>query len=598
MAAITELARLEARTAALKTVLVASLDAVSEELGRGLGMDSWQSSQQGVSTTEELACALHIPYGSAAVLEADAAALTGPMNATLHALASGALSYRHAQIILDEVASLHGTGPGPDIVPEAVREGFEARLLDVAPTLTAGELRAKARRWREKEHPHTIEPRHRAAAADRNLSLTPDRDGMSRLALFLPSDTGQGIWNRATATARAAQGPTESRTLTQLRLDIAAAWLLNGTITPNTGGNSGTGDSGNGNGNGGRGRSHGHGEAFGIGGNGNGAGQAGGAVGDGECRGSADGRPAGGHDPASGIGAGAVIPDCTMDGVGAPRAEVLVTVPVFSLMGLTDEPAELEGYGPIPPSMARKLAAEAPEFVRILVHPHTGEPLSIGKEHYRVPARMRTWLRNRDGKCVFPGCSTVTAHTEADHLKAFEHGGTTGQENLGNTCVRHHYLKHHPDQKDRNGRRKDPPDGYPETGPGAEPGYAAKPGTKPGPEPGEGSVSDAEPDSGAGADGRPDAGTGPKPWPGWKPKMTDNGLPSWTAPSGRTYPPPPRSFTPPILPNAFTHPGTGEDDDEEDPIPVESRVSAGNDNQRNCQVLTQMDTSMMVRPIP
>ncbi|HEV7168900.1 MAG TPA: hypothetical protein VGN49_13135, partial [Micrococcaceae bacterium] len=60
VAAITELARLEARTAALKTVLVASLDAVSEELGRGLGMDSWQSSQQGVSTTEELACALHI----------------------------------------------------------------------------------------------------------------------------------------------------------------------------------------------------------------------------------------------------------------------------------------------------------------------------------------------------------------------------------------------------------------------------------------------------------------------------------------------------------------------------------------------------------
>ncbi|HEV7166639.1 MAG TPA: hypothetical protein VGN49_01585, partial [Micrococcaceae bacterium] len=52
VAAITETARLEARTAALKTVLVASLDAVSEELGRGLGMDSWQSSQQGVSTTE------------------------------------------------------------------------------------------------------------------------------------------------------------------------------------------------------------------------------------------------------------------------------------------------------------------------------------------------------------------------------------------------------------------------------------------------------------------------------------------------------------------------------------------------------------------
>ena len=43
--------------------------------------------------------------------------------------------------------------------------------------------------------------------------------------------------------------------------------------------------------------------------------------------------------------------------------------------------------------------------------------------------------------------------------------------------------------------------------------------------------------------------------------MTDNGLPSWTAPSGRTYPPPPRSFTPPILPTAFTT--YNEEDDEE-----------------------------------
>jgi hypothetical protein len=47
--------------------------------------------------------------------------------------------------------------------------------------------------------------------------------------------------------------------------------------------------------------------------------------------------------------------------------------------------------------------------------------------------------------------------------------------------------------------------------------------------------------------------------------MTDNGLPSWTAPSGRTYPPPPRSFTPPILPTTFTA-YDGEDDDE--PYPV------------------------------
>jgi hypothetical protein len=102
--------------------------------------------------------------------------------------------------------------------------------------------------------------------------------------------------------------------------------------------------------------------------------------------------------------------------------------------------------------------------------------------------------------------------------------------------VRHHYLKHLPVGKDRNGQRKDPSEDYPETGPGAEPGHNAGPGA------------------------------GRKPWPGWKPKMTDTGLPSWTAPSGRTYPPPRAASTPPILPNAFTHPNPGEEDEEADVV--------------------------------
>ena len=46
-----------------------------------------------------------------------------------------------------------------------------------------------------------------------------------------------------------------------------------------------------------------------------------------------------------------------------PTAQVLVTVPVFALMGLTDEPADLDGYGPIPPSMARELVADGAPLV-------------------------------------------------------------------------------------------------------------------------------------------------------------------------------------------------------------------------------------------
>ncbi|MDR6416181.1 hypothetical protein J2808_002924 [Pseudarthrobacter sulfonivorans] len=131
------------------------------------------------------------------------------------------------------------------------------------------------------------------------------------------------------------------------------------------------------------------------------------------------------------------------DGIPSPTAQVLVTVPVFALMGLTDEPAMLDGYGPIPPSMARALVADgAGSFHRVLTDPRDGAPLEIGRDSYRVPKALRQWLRLRDGKCPFPGCSNPSLDNEADHVLAWANGGTTGISNLGQPCPKHHRLKH------------------------------------------------------------------------------------------------------------------------------------------------------------
>jgi hypothetical protein len=129
--------------------------------------------------------------------------------------------------------------------------------------------------------------------------------------------------------------------------------------------------------------------------------------------------------------------------VPSPSAQVLVTVPVFALMGLTEESALLDGYGPIPVSMARKLVADgASSFHRVLTDPRDGAPLEIGRDSYRIPPAMRRWLRLRDGKCPFPGCNNQSLDNEADHLLAWADGGTTGISNLGQPCPKHHRLKH------------------------------------------------------------------------------------------------------------------------------------------------------------
>jgi hypothetical protein len=68
--------------------------------------------------------------------------------------------------------------------------------------------------------------------------------------------------------------------------------------------------------------------------------------------------------------------------------------------------------------------------------------LEIGRTRYRLPETIKQWIRMRDGKCTFPGCSNRTPDNDTDHLTAWEHGGRTDVRNLGQLCPKHHRLKH------------------------------------------------------------------------------------------------------------------------------------------------------------
>ncbi|WP_400993484.1 DUF222 domain-containing protein [Agromyces sp. GXQ0307] len=127
---------------------------------------------------------------------------------------------------------------------------------------------------------------------------------------------------------------------------------------------------------------------------------------------------------------------------GAVRPRLNVTVPVLTLLGLDDEPADLEGYWPIDAETARIIAAHAPSLRRILVHPETGATLSYGREVYRAPADLDGFVRVRDGQCRFPGCSRRAEGADLDHTTAWEHGGRTDAANLAALCRHHHRLKH------------------------------------------------------------------------------------------------------------------------------------------------------------
>jgi hypothetical protein len=307
---------------------------------------------------------------------------------TLAALQAGTISWQHARVMADEAATLDRAGAA------ALEAHFLAPDVPGAATgcpageMPASRFRHRARTWRERHHAQSIEKRHAKGVLDRRVEYSPDRDGMAWLSAYLPADQAVAIWNRTTAIARGLQCPEENRTLTQLRADAFATALLSG---------------------GGPGRA-----TPGLGAE------------DGGNMNPAE-HPAG-YDPG-------LVP--------SPRAQVLVTVPVFSLLGATEEPAMLDGYGPIPASMARDLVANgADSFHRVLVDPRDGAPLEIGRTSYRLTNAMRQWLRLRDGKCLFPGCSNQSLDNDADHLLAWAKGGTTGVANLGQPCPKHHRLRH------------------------------------------------------------------------------------------------------------------------------------------------------------
>lgn len=127
-------------------------------------------------------------------------------------------------------------------------------------------------------------------------------------------------------------------------------------------------------------------------------------------------------------------------GEPAPAAEIVVHVSASALLGSSDDPAVLEGYGLIDAKTARDLAVAAPTWQRLGVD-DDGVPLSLGRAAYRPPKGLRRFIEYRDGTCQFPDCRCPAARSEIDHRVEWQHGGTTDADNLQSLCRKHHALK-------------------------------------------------------------------------------------------------------------------------------------------------------------
>jgi len=317
----------------------------------------------------ELASALRIPERTAERLIWESSRIVHDLLETNTALRDGEISYRHAQVMVDQTATL----------PDEASAEFERELLPFAKILTVAKFAAVARKKRESLHPESITERHTAAVEERRVWVDPREDGMAFLTAQLSAEVAFAAYDRLTEIAMAQRSPDDARTLAQRRADAISDLLIDG-------------------------------DTCGV------------AAGGAEAADAGSAREGTGH------------------GV---RAKVLVTVPVLTLLGRAETPANLEGYGPIDPEVARQLAANAPSFARVLTDPVTSAILDFDRTKYAVPADLRMVLRVRDETCRAPGCNRAARRCDVDHSVDWANGGTTCAGNLSHLCAFHHNLKHH-----------------------------------------------------------------------------------------------------------------------------------------------------------
>ncbi|MCD2442933.1 HNH endonuclease [Agromyces sp. SYSU K20354] len=257
-------------------------------------------------------------------------------------------------------------------------------LAEFSKSNTAATVRRKARHLRDEVVSENLAERQRRARAKRRIEFEPAADGMAWLHAFLPAADAALIFDRLDGVARAnrdagAAVAETDRSSVRLRAELLTADQVRADA-------------------------------------------------------ARDLLLYGTLDAASGSE--------FADAVDRVRPSVHVTVPVLTLMGEADTPGMLDGYGPIDADTARRLAAQAPSFTRILTHPVSGTVLDIDRQSYRPPADLARWLQVRDGTCRFPGCNRAARRSDLDHTIDWNDEGRTAFDNLAHLCAAHHHLKH------------------------------------------------------------------------------------------------------------------------------------------------------------
>jgi Domain of unknown function (DUF222) len=342
---------------------------------------------------DEVGMALRLTRKNATRRLARSAQLVAWLPETLTLWEAGRLDERKVNMICEATDHL-----GRDLA-----RAVQHRVLTRAPQHTSSQLKAALNRAIQAADPEGAAHRHTAARSGRRVTVNDEDDGMASLWALLTAPDARSAYEWLTRLARGI-GADDPRGMDARRADLLVA-LLTGQLTC-----AGSDDPDS---------------TEGTGSDSADSGVA-------EPRGTAD------ADTGTAGEATTVPPRPITPG----KPLVHVVMPFTTLIGADDQPCELVGHGPIPADLAREIAADA-ELKRLIYDPLSGALLDHGRTTYRPPAALADYVRARDVHCRSPICRRRALDAELDHVVPYPEGPTSA-DNLVDSCVHDHHLKHSP----------------------------------------------------------------------------------------------------------------------------------------------------------
>lgn len=261
---------------------------------------------------------------------------------------------------------------------------FDDQNAPICP-VTRSQLQRAARYRKAKFDQKSEEETFAAAFKKRRLSFRPGEDGMGSLFVQNTVTDAMSADYRITLIAKQIrnQNPDETRTLEQLRADITLDLLLGKLEVAAT---------------------------------------------NGMLEAAADEDDPTGHLKYHATGAYA-------------RPVINVTVPITTLLGLTEDPALLSGANPIPAELARTIAADPGSTWWRMLTDEARRCVELSTSSYQPTKPIWRETVARDQICIWPTCSRPAVRVQLDHRVEYP-AGATSTTNLEPLCEHHHKVKH------------------------------------------------------------------------------------------------------------------------------------------------------------